>query len=98
MEVHVEKMRFESLECICRAYLPSLPLLSAAKALGFGEDVSACAQWLEARGAQLSGDDPDVLDTKASRGQLFVPEDDTKVAHGDRNLAIDDFLARAAAD
>lgn len=98
MEVHVEKMRFESLECICRAYLPSIPLLAAAKALGFGEDVNACSQWLEARGAQLSEDDPVVLDTKASRGQLFVPEDDTKVAHGDRNLAIDDFLARVAAD
>ncbi len=35
------------------------------------------------------------LDCKASGGKLFVPEDNTKVAHGDANLAIEDFLARA---
>ena len=98
MDVYVEKMRFEGLECICLAYLPSLPLDRAAKALGFGGDLQGCAQWLEAHGAQLGGSPPDCLDTKASRGNLFVPEDDNRVAHGDRNLAIDDFLARTAAE
>ncbi len=98
MDVYLEKMRFEGLECICLAYLPSLPLDRAAKALGFGGDLEGCEQWLEAHGAHLGGDPLEFLDTKASRGNLFVPEDDTRVAHGDRNLAIDDFLSRTTAE
>lgn len=98
MDVYLEKMRFEGLECICLAYLPSLPLDRAAKALGFGGDLEGCKQWLEAHGAHLGGSPPEFLDTKASRGNLFVPEDDARVAHGDRNLAIDDFLSRTAAE
>lgn len=35
------------------------------------------------------------VDCKASSGKLFVPEDTEAVAHGDANLAIDDFLSRA---
>ena len=35
------------------------------------------------------------VDCKASTGKLFVPEDTEAVAHGDANLAIDDFLSRA---
>jgi hypothetical protein len=33
-----------------------------------------------------------LLNTKESMSKLSVPEDTTKVAHGDANLAIDDFL------
>ena len=36
-----------------------------------------------------------VLDCKASTGRLYVPEDASAVAHGDANLAIDDFLSKA---
>ena len=37
------------------------------------------------------------VDTRASSapGVLFVPEDTTKVAHGDANINIEDFLAKA---
>lgn len=36
------------------------------------------------------------LDVKASTGQLVIPEE-PKVAHGDENLSLADFLASAAA-
>ncbi len=36
------------------------------------------------------------LDVKASMGHLFVPEETSKVAHGDENLSVEDFLARAS--
>lgn len=36
-----------------------------------------------------------LLDCKASATTLAVPEDDGAVAHGDANLAIDDFLKSA---
>lgn len=34
------------------------------------------------------------LDCKASAGQLKMPEEKAKVAHGDENLRLEDFLAR----
>ena len=37
-----------------------------------------------------------MLDCKASSGKLFVPEDTAAVAHGDQNLAINDFLSKVA--
>jgi hypothetical protein len=36
-----------------------------------------------------------LLECKASRGKLFVPEEPAKVAHGDENLSVTDFLSRA---
>jgi hypothetical protein len=48
------------------------------------------------RYASATGDASDaILDCKASAGSLIVPEDDAAVAHGDANLAIDDFLKNA---
>lgn len=38
------------------------------------------------------------LDCKASTGQLKMPEEKAKVAHGDANLVIDDFLKNAGFD
>lgn len=35
------------------------------------------------------------LDVKASMGKLFIPEE-PKVSHGDENLSLEDFLARAS--
>lgn len=61
---------------------------------------SACVDWLTRHGAvvTVSGCDYEAgqLSTDASRGKLVVPEDTTKVAHGDSNLALEDFLARAS--
>lgn len=37
------------------------------------------------------------LDCKGSRGKLFIPEVPAKVAHGDENLSLTDFLSRAKA-
>ena len=73
------------------------------------EGCAAAAAWLAAHGAVLVQDPsiataadtgpagPRLLaaDCKASTGRLFVPEDSEAVAHGDANLAIDDFLSRA---
>ena len=80
-------------------------------AQGEEEGCAAAAAWLAAHGAVLVvAQDPFssssstaadataaqlALDCKASSGQLFVPEDTEAVAHGDANLAIDDFLSRA---
>lgn len=42
----------------------------------------------------LAGPAPN-LDGKNSSGKLFVPEDNSKVSHGDANMSLDDFLAKA---
>ena len=102
MGTYVERVRFAALQCLCRSYAPSVAVAVAAQALGFegegeGEGASGrCGSWLRKHGAVLSAAG-DTLDTKASKGRLFVPKDEGKVAHGDANLAIDDFLARATA-
>jgi hypothetical protein len=70
--------------------------------------LSAAAAWAAAHGAvvvdastgapvDLATVDPASLaiDGRACTGQLFVPEDTAAVAHGDANLAVEDFLARA---
>ena len=77
--------------CLC---LPSLaPTRPQADA---GEGLAECLAWLAECGAVVvagSGAGAgDQLDCKASAGQLKLPEDKTAVAHGDANLAIDDFL------
>lgn len=36
-----------------------------------------------------------MVDCKASSGNIITPPDTDAVAHGDANLAIDDFLSRA---
>ena len=104
MGTYVERVRFAALQCLCRSYAPSVAVAVAAQALGFegegegeGEGASGrCGSWLRKHGAVLSAAG-DALDTKESKGRLFVPKDEGKVAHGDANLAIDDFLARATA-
>jgi hypothetical protein len=62
-------------------------------------EIDACADWLRARGAVLVTEDGALqVDAKASVNTLFVPEDTDAVAHGDRTLAVEDFLARAVGD
>ncbi|KAG2491433.1 hypothetical protein HYH03_010219 [Edaphochlamys debaryana] len=63
------------------------------------EGVEACVAWLHNHGAVVVEKGSElVLDTKACRGKLFVPEMPAKVAHGDENLSVNDFLSRAAKD
>jgi len=64
-----------------------------------GKGVEACVAWLEDCGAVLvpppvsagEGGAP-LIDCKASTGRLRMPESKEKVAHGDANLDIGDFL------
>ena len=64
-----------------------------------GRACAACAEWLAAHGAVLTGDTADpvslAVDCKASAPTLAVPTDTGAVAHGDANLAVDDFLKSA---
>ena len=54
---------------------------------------AAATAWLTAHGAVIKGDgDGAAVDCKASAPRLAVPDDAGAVAHGDANLAIDDFL------
>jgi hypothetical protein len=81
---------------------PKHPLPGCSEAVYVGRHVpaddvpmglEACAAWLADCGAVMRGESGVlVLDCKASTGVLHKPEDKTKVAHGDANLAIDDFL------
>ncbi|GLI62725.1 hypothetical protein VaNZ11_005454 [Volvox africanus] len=68
----------------------------AAAASSMEEGVAECSAWLRDHGAVVieKGSEP-VLDTKASRGKLFVPEVSAKVTHGDENLSVNDFLSQA---
>jgi hypothetical protein len=71
-----------------RVALPAAARGSAAE--------SACAAWLTRHGAALVVEDGETqMDGKASAHSLFVPEDTDAVAHGDRTLDIEDFLAKA---
>ncbi len=73
------------------------------------EGCQDCAAWLAECGAVVTGGEGSegggeggaftavqaVLDCKASAaGQLKMPEEKDKVAHGDENLKLEDFLAR----
>ena len=64
-----------------------------------GDDVGReeCVQWLSECGAvvvssQTENGDGLVVDCKASTGKLTMPPEKEKVAHGDANLDIGDFL------
>jgi hypothetical protein len=57
--------------------------------------LAACEEWLRECGAVVvsgGGGEMGVLDCKQSTGQLKIPENKEAVAHGDANLAIEDFL------
>jgi SAC3 family protein LENG8/THP3 len=63
----------------------------AAKSLDIGRQ--ECLDWLTECGAVITGQGGDaVIDCKASTGQLTMPPEKEKVAHGDANLDIGDFL------
>ncbi|KAL8162210.1 hypothetical protein V2J09_013699, partial [Rumex salicifolius] len=111
MDLYVEKMRFQAVQCMSRAYRPTVPVSHIANALGFsslptvdaGEErvadgLEECIEWLKAHGACLNSEnDGDLqLDSKASSSSLFMPEPEDAVAHGDANLAVDDFFTRAS--
>jgi hypothetical protein len=52
-----------------------------------------CLEWLAECGAVITGNGEEaVIDCKASTGQLTMPPEKEKVAHGDANLDIGDFL------
>lgn len=54
-----------------------------------------CLAWLAECGAVVTDADTPAeatLDCKASTGQLKMPEEKEKVAHGDENLRVEDFL------
>eukprot|EP00250_Pteridium_aquilinum_P020939 c24992_g1_i2 orf=676-3387(-) len=109
MDLYVEKMRFEALRCMARAYRPTLQASYIGRVLGFigfgtsessserdQEDLDECEEWLRAHGAVLVNDNEGDLcvDCKASTTTLFMPEPEDAVAHGDANLAVNDFLAQ----
>ena len=77
------------------------PLPGCASAIFQGayapKDVAAgrqeCIAWLAECGAVVTGEGEEaVIDCKASTGQLTMPPEKEKVAHGDANLDIGDFL------
>ncbi|KAG2429359.1 hypothetical protein HXX76_011125 [Chlamydomonas incerta] len=66
----------------------------AAPVAGEEEAIQRCAQWLADHGAVVVEKGSElVLDTKASRGKMFVPEVTVKIETGD--LSVTDFLSRA---
>ncbi|KAK7343261.1 hypothetical protein VNO77_11874 [Canavalia gladiata] len=110
MDLYVEKMRYKAVSCMCRSYRPTVPVSYVSQVLGFSttatngvsnerdsDALDECLEWLKAHGASIitenSGDM--LLDTKVSSSSLFVPEPEDAVSHGDANLAVNDFLARA---
>ncbi|XP_010554566.1 PREDICTED: SAC3 family protein A-like isoform X2 [Tarenaya hassleriana] len=103
MDLFVEKMRFKAVNCMTRACRPTVPVSYLAQVLGFtGSDeketdgMEECSEWLKAHGATLITDDNGemLLDAKASSSGLYMPEPEDAVAHGDRNLAVNDFFSR----
>ncbi|KAJ4824600.1 hypothetical protein Tsubulata_010913 [Turnera subulata] len=108
MDLCVEKMRYKAVSCMTRAYRPTIPISYVAQILGFsctsegdsekGSDgIEECEEWLRAHGGCIIADNNGEmqLDTKASSSSLYMPEPEDAVAHGDANLAVNDFLARA---
>ncbi|XP_074592864.1 SAC3 family protein A isoform X3 [Curcuma longa] len=108
MNIYMEKMRFEALKCMCKSYRPVVPVSYITRALSFskstqGEEIQdasidgfeECEEWLRAHGAILTSSNAELqLDTKASSSTLYMPEVEDAVAHGDANLAVDNFLTR----
>ncbi|CAJ1977744.1 unnamed protein product [Sphenostylis stenocarpa] len=108
MDLYVEKMRYKAVNCMCRSYRPTLPVSYISQVLGFSTGVGVsderdtdaleeCSEWLKAHGANIITDNNGdmLLDTKVSASTLCMPEPEDAVAHGDANLAVNDFLARA---
>ncbi|KAJ1686564.1 hypothetical protein LUZ63_017954 [Rhynchospora breviuscula] len=110
MDLYVEKMRFEAVKSMSKAYRPTLPVRYVAQVLGFMKNSEEkkseitdksgfedCEQWLKAHGAVLKSDGSGdlQLDGKASMTTLYMPEPENAVSHGDASLAVDDFLTRA---
>ncbi|CAK9315155.1 unnamed protein product [Citrullus colocynthis] len=108
MDLYAEKMRYKAVNCMSRSYRPSLPVPYIAQVLGFstssGDEVrdkevdglEECTEWLKGHGACLITDNNGEmqLDAKASSTTLYMPEPDDAVAHGDANLAVNDFFTR----
>ncbi|XP_022641552.1 SAC3 family protein A isoform X4 [Vigna radiata var. radiata] len=111
MDLYVEKMRYKAVNCMCRSYRPTLPVSYISQVLGFStgaaingasderdtDALEECSEWLKAHGASIITDNngDTLLDTKVSASTLCMPEPEDAVAHGDANLAVNDFLARA---
>eukprot|EP00873_Tetraselmis_striata_P036119 jgi/Tetstr1/456383/TSEL_043117.t1 len=110
MELHEEQMRFNATTVLTRSFKPTLSIAVVARMLGFQlpgleqheEDDAAhvveCIEWLKLHGAVLKdleqGPDAARLDCKESADSLFIPEREDACAHGDANLAVDDFMKR----
>ncbi|CAH8291481.1 unnamed protein product [Eruca vesicaria subsp. sativa] len=110
MDLYVEKMRYKAVTVMSRSCRPTIPVSYLAYVLGFtntssegtGEKetdgMEVCSEWLKAHGASLivesNGDM--LLDTKASTTSLFMPEPEDAVAHGDKNLDVNDFFTRTS--
>ncbi|KFK36820.1 hypothetical protein AALP_AA4G175900 [Arabis alpina] len=106
MDLYVEKMRYKAVTFMSRSCRPTIPVSYLVQVLGFasasseGSDeketdgMEECSEWLKAHGASLIADDNGdmLLDTKVSSTSLFMPEPEDAVAHGDRNLDVNDFF------
>ncbi|KNA25782.1 hypothetical protein SOVF_003800 isoform A [Spinacia oleracea] len=111
MDLCVEKMRFEAVKCMSRTYRPTIPVSYVAQVLGFAsapegeggdegdvDGLEECMEWLKAHGACLIEDNNGemMVDAKVSSSSLCIPEPEDAVAHGDANLAVNDFFTRAS--
>ncbi|WZY91988.1 hypothetical protein YC2023_064317 [Brassica napus] len=110
MDLYVEKMRYKAVTVMSRSCRPTVPVSYLAQVLGFtntssegsGEketdSMEACSEWLKAHGASLIADSNGdmLLDTKVSTTNLFMPEPEDAVAHGDKNLDVNDFFTRTS--
>ncbi|KAI5575122.1 hypothetical protein BDE02_10G190800 [Populus trichocarpa] len=111
MDLYVEKMRYKAVSCMSWSYRPTIPVSYIAQVLGFssasdgndekdsdGSGLEECVEWMKAHGACLTTDNNGEmqLDTKASSSSLYMPEPEDAVAHGDANLAVNDFLTRTS--
>ncbi|CAF2094739.1 unnamed protein product [Brassica rapa] len=110
MDLYVEKMRYKAVTVMSRSCRPTIPVSYLAQVLGFtntssegsgekeSDSMEACSEWLKAHGASLIADSNGdmLLDTKVSTTNLFMPEPEDAVAHGDKNLDVNDFFTRTS--
>ncbi|XP_018439852.1 SAC3 family protein A [Raphanus sativus] len=104
MDLYVEKMRYKAVNFMSRSCRPTIPVSYLAQVLGFSsgeketDGMEVCSEWLKAHGASLIADSNGdmLLDTKASTTSLFMPEPEDAVAHGDKNLDVNDFFTRTS--
>jgi hypothetical protein len=79
-DLQVEKMRFEALRCMTRAYRPTLQVSYIGHVLGFigfssseaspvkeQEELDECEEWLRAHGAVLVNDAELIVDCKVCK-------------------------------